>query len=694
MIKKTLLLNIVSMVTIASLITGCCGLCEDLGPTITIKMDEDDASPTAMAEAEGLPTTEVPLEAAEESVEIYGGPPEAPFEPAEVVSQSELSSEEFFQAMEGDEDFADLYAFALEQGYSQPEQAGEIVASDGTVLELLVLSSEGGEQVAAFRLRRDGGGHSLLARAEPERQTLVLYDRQGRAEIVMKGENTVEVTVFDAEGNVIGQAGTQEGSRHQGAAAPLPHDCDVDPSDFDWQDVGHCIKIKIGTAGVVLSTTCIAGLIACVAGIWFPPALGIGLPTAILSCPFGAYCLHKGNTDDPPTYQVRRSASLGRACCRCLETGDGYYWYRIYTFRVEVDDDRTPRPLNPPDFQLETGEKAQEPLRIQDCAFQTVDVPIDELSAPAPSANDIGMCSSDQICEDGKCVPRSTAVPEPELTVSFSANPPSIAQGEAATLSWTVTGDVTRVTLDGETVPASGSREVRPTETSWYELRAGGAGGETSRVVKVEVTTAPSPPTIASFSAAPSAIGEGEAATLSWTVTGDVTQVTLDGQTVPATGSREVRPTETKTYELKAVGPGGEATESTTVQVLALGTGDLSFRLTWQGTADLDLHVIEPNGERIWYRNPQSSTGGELDHDDLCDPTATGGPENIYWPRGQAPNGQYTIIVDYYGQCADEGRQGYQVYIFVDGGIKWSTEGIISPEEEKTIRTYSYPHGE
>ena len=43
------------------------------------------------------------------------------WEPVEVVSERELTPDEFFQAVEGDESFADVYALAGEQGYTQAQ---------------------------------------------------------------------------------------------------------------------------------------------------------------------------------------------------------------------------------------------------------------------------------------------------------------------------------------------------------------------------------------------------------------------------------------------------------------------------------------------------------------------------------------------------------------------------------------------
>ena len=47
-----------------------------------------------------------------------------------------------------------------------------------------------------------------------------------------------------------------------------------------------------------------------------------------------------------------------------------------------------------------------------------------------------------------------------------------------------------------------------------------------------------------------------------------------------------------------------------------LSGGDVQASLTWSSTADLDLHVIDPDGEEIWYGNRgPTDEGGSLDHD-------------------------------------------------------------------------------
>lgn len=79
------------------------------------------------------------------------------------------------------------------------------------------------------------------------------------------------------------------------------------------------------------------------------------------------------------------------------------------------------------------------------------------------------------------------------------------------------------------------------------------------------------------------------------------------------------------------------------------GYGDIQINLTWNNNADLDLHVIDPNGEEIYWKHKNSVSGGILDRDDIDGE----GPENIFWPSGEAPNGIYKVYVSHYFQSSE-----------------------------------------
>ena len=77
-------------------------------------------------------------------------------------------------------------------------------------------------------------------------------------------------------------------------------------------------------------------------------------------------------------------------------------------------------------------------------------------------------------------------------------------------------------------------------------------------------------------------------------------------------------------------------------------TGDIAFRLYWQGEEDLDLHVQEPSGATIYFQSRKSESGGELDVDcnSAADRICWKPIENVYWPVGKAGDGGYTYWVE------------------------------------------------
>lgn len=85
---------------------------------------------------------------------------------------------------------------------------------------------------------------------------------------------------------------------------------------------------------------------------------------------------------------------------------------------------------------------------------------------------------------------------------------------------------------------------------------------------------------------------------------------------------------------------------------------DLRITLYWNNKSDMDIHVVEPDGSRIWYNNrgPTASQGTlDIDSNSNCNvdrPNEPGGIENVYWPNGvAAPTGDYSISVDRYSGC-------------------------------------------
>ena len=77
-------------------------------------------------------------------------------------------------------------------------------------------------------------------------------------------------------------------------------------------------------------------------------------------------------------------------------------------------------------------------------------------------------------------------------------------------------------------------------------------------------------------------------------------------------------------------------------------TGEPEVSLFWENMHDLDLHVVEPSGEHLYFAHRRSRTGGELDVDMNVHPMTRRPVEHIYWPVGSAPAGAYHVYVHHY----------------------------------------------
>lgn len=75
------------------------------------------------------------------------------------------------------------------------------------------------------------------------------------------------------------------------------------------------------------------------------------------------------------------------------------------------------------------------------------------------------------------------------------------------------------------------------------------------------------------------------------------------------------------------------------------GTGDVAFRLRWEGPADLDLHVLDPAGDPVDFIRRSSPSGGVLDIDCNAHQRCADPIENVFWPVGAAPDGTYEVWV-------------------------------------------------
>ena len=88
------------------------------------------------------------------------------------------------------------------------------------------------------------------------------------------------------------------------------------------------------------------------------------------------------------------------------------------------------------------------------------------------------------------------------------------------------------------------------------------------------------------------------------------------------------------------------------LRVVRIDPGDLVIEATWDVDADLDLRVIQPDGEVVYRGNTPAASGGQLDRDanPLC--TRPGErSETVTWPTSPPPRGSYAVRLNYSHAC-------------------------------------------
>jgi hypothetical protein len=126
-----------------------------------------------------------------------------------------------------------------------------------------------------------------------------------------------------------------------------------------------------------------------------------------------------------------------------------------------------------------------------------------------------------------------------------------------------------------------------------------------------------------------------------------------------------------------------------------LGTGDVQVTLRWDGPADMDIYVTDPNGEQLSFGSRSTSSGGQLDVDaNAACVEASGAPtENVFWPPGAAPLGTYIVGVSLYDLCGSGAPVAWTLTITVDGQI-WVLSGATAEAQVPVVADATIVRGE
>lgn len=106
-------------------------------------------------------------------------------------------------------------------------------------------------------------------------------------------------------------------------------------------------------------------------------------------------------------------------------------------------------------------------------------------------------------------------------------------------------------------------------------------------------------------------------------------------------------------------------------------TGDVQVSIAWDNANDIDVHVmVEPlqfgRASMISFMSPRGICGGMLDVDANAHPMRlTNQPvENVFWQKGMAPFGRYTIAVHHFQNWAGPMHTNVDVAVLVDGDVR------------------------
>lgn len=137
--------------------------------------------------------------------------------------------------------------------------------------------------------------------------------------------------------------------------------------------------------------------------------------------------------------------------------------------------------------------------------------------------------------------------------------------------------------------------------------------------------------------------------------------------------------------------------DSEAVSIVTVGTGDVQVSVSWDAESDVDLHLVEPGAEEIYYGNPTAASGGTLDLDSNAGCSIDHvRNENITYPNVTPPHGTYTVRVDYWDSCS-VAQTKYVVTVHVKGQATRTFSGTFTGAGDHggagdgvTITTFTY----
>ncbi|MFZ2706660.1 MAG: hypothetical protein WAY88_00825 [Minisyncoccia bacterium] len=189
----------------------------------------------------------------------------------------------------------------------------------------------------------------------------------------------------------------------------------------------------------------------------------------------------------------------------------------------------------------------------------------------------------------------------PIIAVSSDTN--TVAPGQPAVISWSSLNATSCSDANGNTLLASSSISISPTENYTFDVLCTNEKGTTMESVTVAVTTAP----IINLSAYPNPVEKGKSSSILWHTINTTRCSDPTGKTLRLSDSFAIEPTKPYTFEINCVGPNGTGKNSVTVTIAIPGKNSTgSGKVTGGQTTSTTTGT---NSSNTGKQGPGTSTG-------------------------------------------------------------------------------------
>jgi hypothetical protein len=134
-----------------------------------------------------------------------------------------------------------------------------------------------------------------------------------------------------------------------------------------------------------------------------------------------------------------------------------------------------------------------------------------------------------------------------------------------------------------------------------------------------------------------------------------------------------------------------EVTPETFSTSQVLTTGGLQVELVWNSTADMNLELRDPVGERLYFDSRTTNNGGQFGFDvnGLCEVLTADNPtETATYAPGAIPTGSYEILIYYREECENNGPVNFTVNVTVDGVALPPISNTLTPPAPNASSVY------